>query len=207
MCEILIKAKDPDSYDIIATEDEWRAKQSCWRKCDIINIKHNGWSNIPGWDQSQYAAGILDGRFVVAKVPTVSRETALVYRGPWQRALSITQIENNHPEYVYDLSINMESVASIEGISRDQVRKFLIKNDADILDHGTNWVRVRFSLGPKETLQKKRLIITKVLRRFRRAKHCISHSDVDWVQSQGGMVTLTAQQAASKIKTKLEYET
>lgn len=120
MAEILIHAID-HTHDDPDTD-----RRGCHKKGDIANIKSDGWSAHPNWAQTQYPHS-RSGLFVLVKVPGLSVEDAIAYRGPWQDAIAYEVLSANATQGTYSVRVTESNpgASGANAMSAAKIQRFL----------------------------------------------------------------------------------
>jgi hypothetical protein len=117
MSEFIFKRTDYTHSDLE------KDRRSVHKKGDLINYKTDGWSDTPGWGQSQYPV-----KFVVVKCPEISFEEAETadYRGT---LINDSGVDKRHR---YSISVeNVDAIIAAGGIVTRTKAQLL----ADLIDH------------------------------------------------------------------------
>ena len=94
------------------------------KKGDLVNYKPDGWSDTPGWGQSQYPV-----KFVVVKCPGISMEEAEA-AGYRDALVNDSGVDKRHR---YSISAeNVDAIIAVGGIVTHTKAQLL----STIIDHG-----------------------------------------------------------------------
>ncbi|KKM69809.1 hypothetical protein LCGC14_1447020 [marine sediment metagenome] len=194
MAELLVMARDSHSWAFLSISDIEKAEVGCYRKGDIVEIRPDG---TPYGD----AEGLPD--FVVVKVTGVTKEQAIDYMQSWKRVIYVIVLEINLPVYEVRISTPIASVSEFDNLTKEKVKRWLKKQDADILGFGANYVDVKLILRENKTLQEIKQDAISKIESVKRRQWSFTEADVDWAIAQGGVVTISKSVAESKIYSKL----
>lgn len=134
------------THGYIHTDSE-KDRRGVHKKGDLVNYKPDGWSDTPGWGQSQYPQ-----KFVVVKCPGISvteAETA-DYRRAWQDEFDYELINSNIAQGIYTVRVFEKNagVSNQNGITLGKVQAWLEKWGCNSISATINSVQFNFRLWP-----------------------------------------------------------
>lgn len=141
MAEFLFKRTNYTHAD--SNED----RRGVHKKGDLVNFKTDGWSNTPGWAQSQYPQ-----KFVVVKCPSISFEEAETsnYRRAWRNDFDYEILNSNAAQGRYTVRVFEKNpgVSNQNGITLSKVQTWLEQWGCNNFSSTINSVQFDFRLWP-----------------------------------------------------------
>lgn len=189
----MIMARNGHALEYLALTDIEKAHTGCVRKGDIGEVFETG---------APRGSKTILPNYIWVEIPSIAKAQAVGYHDFWRREINFQVLEDNDPDYIVRITAIIESVSEFEALNKLRVKKWLKKQDAEIVDHGTNFVDVEFTLLPGETFAELKQTAKLKLRKVKLRKWCISEEEVDYIIALGGVVEWTKSEALSKIYSK-----
>jgi hypothetical protein len=186
-------ARDSLSWPTLSVSDEAKAHIGCYRKGDIVEVRETG---APRGG----AEGLPD--FVWVTISNANKSQTIAYMDDWERVIDFNTLLANPPYYEVRISYTPTSTSGFDAITKEQVKRWLKKQDSDILGHGANYVDVAFTVPDNLTVADLKQWAIVKLRKVKRRQWCFPASEVDSIISQGGEVTMSKQEAQSIVYSK-----
>lgn len=127
--------------------DSDKDRKGVHKKGDLVNYKQDGWSDTPGWGQSQYPQ-----KFVVVKCPEISFGEAetVNYRRAWRDEFDYEILSNHAVQGVYTVRVFEKNAGASNknGITLGKVKAWLEKWGCNHISATTNSVQFDFRLWP-----------------------------------------------------------
>jgi hypothetical protein len=139
MSEFIFKRSD------YAHTDSDKDRRGVHKKGDFVNYKPDGWSDTPGWAQSQYPV-----KFVVVKCPGISFEEAATadYRRAWRDDFDYEILGSNAAQGRYTVRVFEKNAGASNQnqITLNKVQAWLVKWGCNNISATTNSVQFDFRL-------------------------------------------------------------
>lgn len=152
MAEMLIKASD------YIHPDPEKDRRGVHKRGDIINSKPDGWSDHPNWKYSSYpyfrhdqffdAPLLLEGKFILIKVPGLTVEEARAWRDSWRDNFGYEIVQTQPAQGRYTVRVFEQNAGATgqNNLTATKVRSFLEGWGCIDLAFTTNSCQFTFSL-------------------------------------------------------------